>query len=238
LTDPPAQTQPTRPQRLHDDRENDNDLNEIVADPLAEEEEHGRIGYGRLGEWTPYGLAVLIILTILVIAAVNWIRDDGDDTNQPAGGQTESTPVARGPAPAFSVTLVTGETVDLASYRGKVVVLNFWATWCGPCKEEMPALQELAKANSDDVVVLGIAEPSDSRDEVTAFAADLDVTYPLAIDTGDNGPVGEVAGEYKIPGYPGTYFINANGDIVDAHFGPLELDRLQDYVDRAKSTTA
>jgi thiol-disulfide isomerase/thioredoxin len=237
LTDPQAQPEPTRPQRLHDGREIDNDLT-AIDDPLEEEDEHGRIGYGRFGELTPYGLAILIILTILIIAAVNWVRDDED--NDPAA-ENQSNPeeiaVTRGPAPGFSVTLVSGEQVDLSAYRGKVVVLNFWATWCGPCKEEMPALQELMIANPDDVVVLGIAGPGDSPDEVISFADDLGVTYPLATDTGGNGPVGEIASSYKVFGYPGTFFINANGDIVDAAFAPVDIDKLQEYVDRARSTT-
>jgi thiol-disulfide isomerase/thioredoxin len=235
VTDPESERPDTRPQRLRDGAESDNDLTQ-PENPFEEEEEHGRIGYGRLGERTPYALAAAIILTILIIAAVNWIRDSGDDDDG-VNDQLTTEPQTRGEAPAFSVQLVTGETVDLSAYRGKVVVLNFWATWCGPCKQEMPALQELANANPDDVVVLGVAEPGDSHEEVVTFAGDLGVTYPLAIDTGQS-PTGAIASSYQVFGYPATFFINADGQIVDAHFGEVPLDRLQEYIDRARSTTS
>lgn len=223
----------TQPQRLHDGTDRHNDLSDI-EDPLEEEVEHGRIGYGRFGEWTPYALAAAIILTIVVIAAVNWAKDD----DQPPDDQATSDAIARGPAPTFSTTLLNGETFDLSAYRGKVVVVNFWASWCEPCKEEMPALQTLADANPDDVVILGVAASTDNLTAAQKFAADLGVTYPLTMDQGGNGPVGEIASDYQVFGYPATFFIDANGNIVDAVFGATAIEDLQTYVDRARSTTS
>jgi thiol-disulfide isomerase/thioredoxin len=221
---------------LHDDRDDThNDLADI-EDPLAEEAEHGRIGYGRLGEWTPYFLAAAIILTIVIIAAVSWLDDDDDS---PPDDQTTTEAVANGPAPTFTTTLVNGngEEFDLTAYRGKVVVVNFWATWCEPCKDEMPAMQQLA-TNNADVVVIGIAEPFDEAGDVQSFANDLGVTYPLAIDKDGNGPSGAIASSFQVFGYPATFFIDAEGNLVDSIFGPFPLEDLQAYVDRARSTTA
>ena len=223
----------TRPQRLHDGSDDYNDLAEI-EDPLEEEIEHGRIGYGRFGEWTPYALAIAIILTIVIIAAVNWAKDDDSSNDE----QTNTEAIARGPAPTFTTTQFNGQPIDLPEFRGKVVVVNFWASWCGPCKEEMPALQALADANPEDVVIIGVAAASDTLDAAQKFATDLGVSYPLILDQGGNGPVGEIAGEYQVFGYPATYFINADGNIVDVVFGATPIEDLQTYVDRAKATTS
>ncbi|MEJ7837469.1 MAG: TlpA disulfide reductase family protein [Thermomicrobiales bacterium] len=237
MSDPdhPLKSAPTRPQRLNDDREQHNDLTEL-EDPLEEEAEHGRIGYGRFGEWTPYALAAGIILTIVIIAGFNWASGEDDSGSSDDSGSTTE-PITRGEAPGFAIDLVDGASFDLASQRGKVVVVNFWATWCEPCKAEMPAMQALAAANPDDVVVIGIAEPYDEAGEVVAFAKTLGVTYPLAIDTKATGATGSVGRAFQVFGYPATYFIDADGNIVDAVFGPLPVEDLQEYVDRARSTT-
>ena len=219
-------------QRLLDDPnlEPHNDLDE-PEDPLDAEAEHGRIGYGRFGEWTPYGLAALIVLTILIGAWYNQ-RDDSpdDDTSQdlPAA-------VAHGAAPDISIPLFSGESFDLDAHKGKIVVVNFWASWCDPCKEEMPAMQQVAVANPD-VVFIGIAASNDTKDKAIAFAENLGITYPLGMDTGANGPNGKIASSYQVFGFPATFFINADGQIVDSIFGAVPLDDLQLYIDRAKST--
>jgi thiol-disulfide isomerase/thioredoxin len=219
-------------QRLNDapGLEPHNDLDD-PEDPFEAEAEHGRIGYGRFGEWTPYGLAALILLTILIGAWFNQ-RDDSSGNN---GGNDLPAPVARGAAPDFSIPLFSGDQFDLSAYKGKTVVVNFWASWCDPCKEEMPAMQQLAE-NNPDVVIIGIAASNDSRDKATAFASDLGITYPLGIDTGANGPNGKIASAYQVFGFPATFFINADGQIVDSIFGAVPLDDLQVYIDRAKST--
>ena len=217
-------------QRLHDvpTPEPHNDLDE-PEDPFEAEAEHGRIGYGRFGEWTPYGLAALIILTIVIGAWFNQ-RDDSPET-------PPSLPdaVAHGAAPDFSIPLFNGDSFDLASHQGQVVVVNFWASWCEPCKKEMPAMQQLA-VNNPDVVVLGVAASNDSRDKAQEFAENMGITYPLGIDSGGNGPNGQIASSYQVFGFPATFFINADGQIVDSIFGAVPLDDLQLYVDRAKST--
>jgi thiol-disulfide isomerase/thioredoxin len=225
-----------RPVRLRDitDAASHNDLDE-PEDPLEAEAEHGRIGYGRFGEWSPYGLAALIILTIIIGAFVNQQNDNGNDDDTGADDREISAPEARGPAPAFTTTLFTGENFDLSSQQGKIVVVNFWASWCEPCRKEMPAMQQLAEANPD-VVIIGIAASNDKLDKATAFAQDVGVTYPLAMDTGSSGPNGKIASSYQVFGFPATFFINTDGQIVDSIFGAVPLEDLQTYIDRAKAT--
>jgi thiol-disulfide isomerase/thioredoxin len=221
-----TESQATRQQRLNDTEPEHNDLLDPV-DPLEEEEAHGRIGYGRFGERTPYILAVAILLTVVVIAGIDWWQNQ-DDTSGERARIGES-------APTIELTTLDGGTFDLEAHRGKVVVVNFWATWCEPCKEEMPALVDLANANPDDVVILGIAATTDKPENIAQFVEQYGITYALAKDTGNDGPVGDTGSTYRVPGYPATFVIDPEGAVTFIQLGPLELDGFQALVDDAKT---
>jgi cytochrome c biogenesis protein CcmG/thiol:disulfide interchange protein DsbE len=121
----------------------------------------------------------------------------------------------RKPAPDFTLPdLRGGPDVTLASYRGSPVLINFWASWCGPCREEMPRLAAFAK-DQDEVRVLGIAvndRPADSR----AFAAEKGADFPMAVDRDS-----EVVGRYGGTGLPTTVLVDAEGRIVSTVYGPV-----------------
>jgi cytochrome c biogenesis protein CcmG, thiol:disulfide interchange protein DsbE len=130
-------------------------------------------------------------------------------------------------APAFSLPRLdgTGE-VSLASLRGKTVVLNFFASWCGPCKREAPDLQSLwRRYRSDGVVVLGV-DSGDAKGDARRFLHAHGITYPIVFD-----PTEKLAlGAYALPGLPVTYVINPAGHIVgDRVVGPV--------VDKGYATT-
>lgn len=117
-------------------------------------------------------------------------------------------------APDFELTLLNGETFKLSEQRGKVVLLNVWATWCGPCVAEMPELEQLAKDYADDLVVIGIncGEPEET---VAEFVAENEYTYLFAADE-----------EYLISGFlypsysiPNTFIIDADGIVTEIHTG-------------------
>ena len=102
-----------------------------------------------------------------------------------------------------------GSEVSLASLEGKVVVLNFWASWCGPCRREMPDFQEAWEEHQDQgVVFVGIAV-DDTASEASKFAEQVGVTYPLALDT-----TGDVARAYRLQAVPSTYFIDRQGKLA------------------------
>lgn len=113
-------------------------------------------------------------------------------------------------APAFRLPRLTGGgTVSLAAYRGKAVVLNFWGSYCGPCKQEMPHLEAAYKRwGRRGVVVVGM-DVVDSRRAARAFARSHGVTYPIAFD-----PVGDTTGPYGVLATPTTFFIDRRGLIV------------------------
>jgi cytochrome c biogenesis protein CcmG, thiol:disulfide interchange protein DsbE len=119
-------------------------------------------------------------------------------------------------APDFTLTrLDTGETVTLAELRGRPVVLNFWASWCGPCQLEHPTLARAAKRYQHDARFFGVVF-EDTPEEARSFARPMDATFPQLID-----PQSRMAVDYGVTGVPETYFIDAQGIIRDKFVGPL-----------------
>ena len=113
-------------------------------------------------------------------------------------------------APDFTLDTLQGEQVKLSGLRGKVIVVNFWTTWCPPCRAETPALERSYEAYKDsDVVVLGVnLTDQDSLKEVESFVHEFGLTYPILLDR--DGAVGLL---YQLSGLPTTFFINREGII-------------------------
>ena len=132
-------------------------------------------------------------------------------------------------APTFRLTPVGGgEEVTLESLRGKVVVLNFWATWCVPCYEEHPVLVEAARRTSGDPVFVGIVYEDDEA-KVSAFLAKQGGSYPSLMD--DNG---KTAIAYGVYGVPESFFLSPDGKISSKYVGPLTPRLLQGFVQKAR----
>ena len=146
------------------------------------------------------------------------------------------------PAPDFTLVDQNGETHTLSDYKGKVVFLNFWATWCPPCKDEMPdieALYEEQGLNAGDVVVLGIANPKTDEypnnsdgtvQDVTDFLSQNGYTYPVVMDT-----TGEVFSAYGITAFPTTFMIDKDGNIFGYARGGLTRDIMDSIVQQTLS---
>jgi cytochrome c biogenesis protein CcmG/thiol:disulfide interchange protein DsbE len=154
-------------------------------------------------------LAVLAALAILAVEL--YMRDRG-------GEQLQGTP-----APAFTLPDVNGSSVSLESLRGKVVAVNFWATWCAPCKAEIPDFAAVYTANAGKCLeFLGVAEESGTTDEIVAAARSLGINYPVLVD--DDGAVGEA---FRIPGYPRTYLIDVKGQVRKVFEGLVTREELE-----------
>lgn len=124
------------------------------------------------------------------------------------------------PAPNVKLTDLKGKNWDLSNLRGSVVIVNFWATWCPPCKEEMPSLNRLYNRykNRDDFEVLAILyqdQPESARDYAMAGGFD----FPILLD-----PSSLTAGAYGLTGVPETYIIGKNGVLVKKFIGPVNFD--------------
>ncbi|HSJ09265.1 MAG TPA: TlpA disulfide reductase family protein [Longimicrobiales bacterium] len=92
----------------------------------------------------------------------------------------------RGPAPVFALQSLTGDTVSLESLRGQVVLVNFWASWCPPCRVEMPGFERVYRENAGNgFTILGIATDSNQRDRIQEFVTERDITYPILLGTMD-----------------------------------------------------
>jgi len=146
----------------------------------------------------------------------------GDDTTAAAGTATEGTPtlaLLKEPmdvAP-FTVTDLDGKTVSIADLKGKVVLVNFWATWCPPCRAEIPDLVKLQEKYRDKLVVLGISEDEDaSPQEVKAFGAEQKMNYPIVMLTPELSKI------FKgVSALPTTFVIDPEGKIRQRHVGML-----------------
>ncbi len=124
-------------------------------------------------------------------------------------------------APNFSaVNLVTGDSVTLADYRGEVVLLNLWATWCGPCRWEMPSMERLyQKLGPAGLKIVAVSVDQVSGDEVMEFANELQLTFDILHDRG-----GQIEIDYQATGLPETVIIDRQGVIVHKAIGPVEWD--------------
>jgi peroxiredoxin len=122
-------------------------------------------------------------------------------------------------APAYAAAMLDGDTVDLASLRGSPVMLNIWATWCAPCREEMPGLQTLHERFADrGLRVIGVSvDNSGAERAIRDFAAGLGLTFTLLHD-----PADQVARRFRTVGVPETFLIDADGRIVHRWIGRFD----------------
>ena len=118
------------------------------------------------------------------------------------------------PAPDFRLLDHTGKVVKLSDYRGKPVVLNFWATWCGPCRAEMPEFKKVYDARNGDVMILAV-DYRESPEQIEFFNRDFDLKFPLLVDR-----PGDVQNHYGVQGLPSTFFIDKDGILRSRSVGP------------------
>ena len=150
------------------------------------------------------------------------------------GGQEESGEVPVVPAPDFTLTDQYGETHTLSDYQGQTVFLNFWATWCGPCKMEMPDIQALYEdwdENAGELVVLGVAGPNigqeGSAEDIAAFLEENGYTYPVVMDD-----TGTLFYQYGISAYPTTFMIDPEGNVFGYVQGAVSREIMDDIVEQ------
>lgn len=160
--------------------------------------------------------------------------EDGQEDSDSSQNEEDSAQTA--PAYAFELTDQFGNTHRLEDYKGKVIFLNFWATWCGPCRNEMPEIQKLyeeyaAQGENAEVAVIGVAGPGmggeGSKEEITAFMEENGYTYPVLMDE-----TGEMFNYYGISAFPTTFMIDREGNVYGYVSGQLTEDIMRSIIDQ------
>jgi peroxiredoxin len=137
-------------------------------------------------------------------------------------------------APDFTLQSLDGKAVRLSDYRGKAVLLNFWATWCAPCKIEMPWFVEMQKQyGAEGLQILGVAMDDANPKDIAAFAKEMGVNYPVLIG---KESVGDAYGGVQF--LPESFYIDRNGKVVDRAFGLKGRGEIEDGIKKIIASTA
>ena len=172
-----------------------------------------------------YALPILLAV-VVVIGGFLLIGNDNKGTDKPHSTEPGAY------APDFTVYDAEGNAKKLSDYRGKPVVLNFWATWCSPCVRELPHFQVQYNEQGDDVQFLMVNLTDGTRETVEgvkSFMEDMSFHFPVLFDTAS-----EAATAYNVTSIPITYFIDAEGVIVASAIGSLSAQKLQQGIDMIK----
>ncbi len=172
---------------------------------------------------------MLVIFTVTLMLVVG--RHAAKD--RAASGQPLTSHSLQGAAaPDFELKTIDGKTVHLSDYKGKAVLLNFWATWCPPCKIEMPWFVDLQKQyGGQGLQVIGVAMDDVGPDAIRKFASDLGVNYPILIG---KESVADLYGGMQF--LPTTFYIDRQGKIVDRVFGLVSHSEIEGDVKKALSS--
>ncbi|MEL6152356.1 MAG: redoxin domain-containing protein, partial [Chloroflexota bacterium] len=166
-------------------------------------------------------------------AGIGGITDDAAGAEIEGEAAAETTELTVGLnvgelAPNFETFTADGEPIALEDLRGQTVLLNFWATWCGPCRIEMPEFQDAYEANREDGFVILAVNNRENAEQVQDFAGELGLTFPLAMDL-----QGDIQDQYAVFNYPSTFLINEDGTIKSKHFGALSVAQIEDLIAEA-----
>jgi thiol-disulfide isomerase/thioredoxin len=163
-----------------------------------------------------WALALLLGLTNIVACSKGTTPPEGTPVDAP--GDPAVVQLLKDPAPVgdFAVKDLEGRTISSADFRGKVVLVNFWATWCPPCRAEIPDLIRLQEKYRDKLIVVGISEDEIPPDEVKAFVAEQKMNYPVAMTTPALAKIFR-----GVSALPTTFVVDREGKLVQRHVGML-----------------
>lgn len=170
-------------------------------------------------------VVLISLLTVAIVQAVNKNSDVPESANTTSAAKEGLSVGAK--APDFELKTLTGDSVKLSDLNGKKVMLNFWATWCPPCKEEMPAMEKLHKEAGEDLLILAVN--IDPHLDVQGFVNENKLTFPILLDTDDT-----VNEKYQILSIPTTYFIDSKGIIQHVSLGSMEYDEMKELTKKLK----
>ena len=199
---------------------------EEIDDPYEAVEVAPTHTAGSRGRTLALGAALVLLLS--VFGAAIWLLSTNtkQDTTSLAVGLNVGNI-----APNFELVDVrTNQPVQLASLRGRPVLVNFWGTWCPPCRQEMPAMQGIYNKYKDDMVMVGVSMgPRDSPELVKGFVDQANYTWTFIHDANSN-----IAQHYQAYSIPSSYFIDKDGVIQARHVGAMNSEMMEEYLSRTK----
>lgn len=176
--------------------------------------------------------ALIVLLAIGVVQRNVEEKQATDRLNE--GSDVEFLPTDEGlakgeKAPDFELTTLAGEPVKLSDYQGKKVILNFWATWCPPCRAEMPDMQkyyeEQAQDENVEILAVNLTTADKGMDAINAFVDEFQLTFPVPMDT--EGDIGEI---YQAATIPTSYMIDTEGRVQNKIVGPMNEQMMEDFI--------
>jgi len=181
----------------------------------------------------------LLIAAVLVIILAVWAvfdsqKEDRALNKMALGSNVDFLPtdegLARGElAPDFELTTLKGEEMRLSDYRGKAVILNFWATWCPPCRAEMPHMQtfyEKQQENDVEVVAVNLTTEDRGMTEIENFVAEFGLSFPIPMDVD-----GDIGALYQAFSIPTSYIIDREGRVLHKIVGPMDEEMMNGFID-------
>ncbi len=181
---------------------------------------------------------LLVLATLLLVAGLigllawGMVRSGGKPGGIGINSSLGEVPAKQEPAREISLLLFDGTTVTMAGLRGKVVMVDFWASWCPPCREEAPALAQVYREFQEKgVEFVGVAV-WDSDEEARAYVSKYGITYPSGLDA-----KGTIAIDYGVAGIPEKYFISRDGLVAKRFIGPMTADKLREVLNALLSAS-
>ncbi len=198
----------------------------LEKEQAKEEESHGQPGKTPVWLW----LVPLLLSAAALVVSFKVLQGD----NASASNLSAATrPVSGEPAPDFTVQTLDGKYVSLSDFRGKTVLLNFWATWCPPCRSEMPDMEKVYRERLDKDVVILAVDVQEAAVPVQAFVDRFGITFPILMDVS-----GDIAKLYGVQSLPTSYFIDKQGRITSFSLGALNESAISRRIDQALELTA
>lgn len=191
------------------------DIEKELASPTLTVEEPVLSAEKPRSMWKGGGIPLVFVLVLALLGLLAW------GLNKAQAG-----PVDSGAAPDFSLTGFDGRKVTLSELRGQVVIINFWASWCLPCREEAAYLEQTWRKYKDQGVVFIGVDYVDTEKEALAYIQEFDITYINGPDLGT-----EISDAYNIKGVPETFFVSKSGELRGMHIGPLKAPELDQKIE-------